>query len=60
MIAHASAASDWRRQWFCLSVVVVMAIGLGPRPIAAQTCVGDYNGDNTVGINELILGGFGT
>ena len=24
---------------------------------AAQTGVGDCNGDNTVGINELILGG---
>lgn len=51
MIAHANGASDWRRQRFCLAVVVVMA---------AQTCVGDCNGDNTVGINEPILGGFGT
>lgn len=38
---------------FILSSVL---IGSGTSPVAAQTCLGDCNGDGVVAINELITG----
>ena len=47
---------DWRRQWRRVIAVALIGVGLGARPAAAQTCVGDCKGEGHVDITDLIIG----
>jgi len=44
------------QRWRPLLVLAVTVLGVGLRPVAAQTCVGDCRGAGTVGIGDLITG----
>lgn len=43
-------------RWCRVIVVAVAVLGVGPRPVAGQTCVGDCRGEGVVDIGDLITG----
>jgi uncharacterized protein DUF1566 len=55
MNTHVTVRWGWRRHCYHVIAVVVIA-GLGVRPAASSTCVGDCKGMGTVDITDLIVG----
>jgi hypothetical protein len=43
-------------KWTSIAIETALALILTMRPVCAQECVGDCDGNGTVAINELITG----